>query len=105
MGVVDAMTNETGGRPDTNPHCWSCQAEIASGDRFCRACGEIVTAGAKESRETLKKRGRKHAAIMLLFGAATVLFAVIHRNPADVILVVAFGLPLCGAGAVTWRMA
>ncbi len=42
---------------------------------------------------------------MFLFGAAIVLFAIIHRNPADIILVVAFGLPLCGAGAVTWRMA
>jgi len=41
---------------------------------------------------------------MVFAGLAIVLFAVLHRNPADVILVVAFGLPLCGAGALTWRM-
>jgi len=41
---------------------------------------------------------------MLLLGAAIVAFAAIHRNPADIILVGAFALPLCGAGAVTWRM-
>ncbi len=40
---------------------------------------------------------------MLLLGFAIVLFAAVHRDPADLILVIAFGLPLCGAGAVTWR--
>lgn len=42
---------------------------------------------------------------MILFGAAIFLFALVHRDPADIILVVCFGLPLCGAGAITWRMA
>ncbi len=99
------MTSETDDPSVANPLCWSCQAKIASGDRFCRSCGATVSAGAQVPREVLKKRGRRHAAIMFLFGAAIVLFAIIHRNPADIILVVAFGLPLCGAGAVTWRMA
>ena len=60
---------------------------------------------AKLPRDVSRKRGRRHAAIMLAAGAAIFLFAVIYRNPADVILVAAFGLPLCGAGAVTWKMA
>ncbi len=65
----------------------------------------MVLADTGRSREALKKRGRRHAAIMFLGGIAIALFAVIHRDPADIILVVAFGLPLCGAGAITWRMA
>jgi hypothetical protein len=105
MGAPEAMTNETGEASVANPRCWSCEAKIASGDHFCRSCGATLFAGAPVPREVLKKRGRRHAAIMFLFGAAIVLFAIIHRNPADIILVVAFGLPLCGAGAVTWRMA
>lgn len=63
-----------------------------------------MVAAAAMSREARKKRVRRHAAIMLLLGAAIVAFAAIHRNPADIILVGAFALPLCGAGAVTWRM-
>jgi hypothetical protein len=55
--------------------------------------------------EVQKIKGRRHGAVMLALGAAIFLFAAVHRNPADVILVVGFGLPLCGAGAVTWRMA
>ena len=55
--------------------------------------------------EAQKIKGRRHGAVMFALGAAIFLFAAVHRNPADVILVVAFGLPLCGAGAVTWRMA
>ena len=61
--------------------------------------------GAGAPRAALKKQGRRHAAIMLIVGMAILLFAVVHRDPADVILVVAMGLPLCGAGTVTWRMA
>jgi predicted nucleic acid-binding Zn ribbon protein len=105
MGAAEAMTNETGEASIANPHCWSCAAEIYPSDHFCRACGATVSIDARVPREVLKKRGRRHAAIMFLLGAAIVLFAIIHRNPADIILVVAFGLPLCGAGAVTWRMA
>ncbi len=52
-----------------------------------------------------KKRDRRNATIMFGLGLAIGLFAIIHRNPADIILVVAFGLPLCGAGALIWRMA
>ena len=103
MAATDAMTNSADGRP--GPQCWSCQAEIAAADRFCRACGATVMSATKLPRDVLRKRGRRHAAVMLLSGAAIFLFAVIHRNPADVILVAAFGLPLCGAGAVTWKMA
>ena len=50
-----------------------------------------------------KKYGRTVAAVMFLSGLALFLFAAIHRDPADLILVVAFGLPLCGAGALAWR--
>ena len=103
MAAADAVTNSENGRP--GPQCWSCQTEIAAADRFCRACGATVMSAAKLPRDVLRKRGRRHAAVMLAAGAAIFLFAVIHRNPADVILVTAFGLPLCGAGAVTWKMA
>jgi hypothetical protein len=65
----------------------------------------MVTVRAWPPRDVLKKRGRRHAAIMSALGLAIVLFAVIHGNPADIVLVVAFGVPLCAAGAVTWRMA
>jgi len=74
-------------------------------DRFCRACGAMVTPEVSQPRAALKKNGRRHAAIMFLFGLVILLFAAVHRDPADIILVVAFGLPLCGAGAITWRMA
>ena len=99
------MTEETARQPVANPHCWSCRAEIGPTDRFCKACGTRVMAEASAPRATLNKKARRHAAIMFLLGLAIVLFALVHRNPADIILVVAFGLPLCGAGAITWRMA
>jgi hypothetical protein len=56
-------------------------------------------------RETLKKKARRNAAIMFLFGIVIVLFAVVHHDLADIILVVAFGLPLFGVAAVTWQTA
>ncbi len=99
------MTNEADGRPVTNPHCWSCRAEITPLDRFCRTCGAVVMPDAGMPRETLKKKARRHAAIMFLFGIVIVLFAVVHHELADLILVVAFGLPLCGVAAVTWQTA
>jgi len=64
----------------------------------------VVMLDASKPRETRKNQGRRNAAIMFLSGIAIVLFAVVHRDPADLILVIAFALPLCGAGAVTWRM-
>ena len=103
MVVPGATTSKADGRP--GPACWSCKAAIAAGDRFCAACGAMLTPAGRAPREVLKKKGRRHGAVMLALGAAIFLFAAVHRNPADVILVVAFGLPLCGAGAVTWRMA
>ena len=102
MGSDATMTSQVDGPPDRQ--CWSCEAAIATADRFCRSCGATVIATTRP-REVRKKRGRRHAAIMLLLGAAIVVFALVHRNPADIILVGAFALPLCGAGAVTWRMA
>ncbi len=83
-------------------YCWSCREKVGAAARFCSACGAPVWVS--PSREAQKKKGRRHAAIMVFAGLAIVLFAVLHRNPADIILVVAFGLPLCGAGALTWRM-
>ena len=83
--------------------CWSCRAEVGAGARFCSACGAPVWA--TEPREAQKRKGRRNGAVMFLTGLAIGLFALIHRNPADIILVVAFGLPLCGAGALIWRMA
>jgi hypothetical protein len=59
----------------------------------------------REAFEVQKKYHRRNATIMFLAGIAIFLFAVIHRNPADLILVFGLGLPLCGAGAITWRMA
>jgi predicted nucleic acid-binding Zn ribbon protein len=91
--------------PATNSRCWLCKAAIDPLDRFCRACGATVMADANKPRETLKKRGRRNAAIMFLSGIAILLFAVVHHDPADIILVVVFGLPLCGAGAMGWRTA
>ena len=82
--------------------CWSCRAELAAGARFCSACGAPVVAVA--SREAARKKGRRNGALVFSAGFAIVLFALIHRNPADIILVVAFALPLCGAGALIWRM-
>lgn len=84
-------------------YCRSCQAEVSAGARFCSACGAPVWAAAPRAAQ--KKKGRRNGAIMFLAGLAIVLFAAVHRNPADIILVVAFGLPLCGAGALIWRMA
>jgi len=84
------------------PLCRFCRAEIGAADRFCRACGaSLMAAGAAIGAK--KKIGRKIAAAMFLSGVAILLFAAIHRNPADIILVVAFGVPLCGAGALSWR--
>ena len=103
MADTGAMSSEADGQP--GPACWSCKADIAAGDRFCSACGAMLSPAARAPREVLKIKGRRHGAVMLALGAAIFLFAAVHRNPADVILVVAFGLPLCGAGAVTWRMA
>jgi hypothetical protein len=60
---------------------------------------------ASKPRAAQKKTSRRNAAIMFLFGISILLFAVAHRDPAGIILVVAFALPLCGAGAITWRMA
>jgi hypothetical protein len=91
--------------PATNPRCGSCQADIDPLDRFCRACGAMVMADARKPREPPKKQGRRNAAIMFLSGIAILLFAVVHHDPADIILVVVFGLPLCGAGALAWRTA
>jgi hypothetical protein len=99
------MTNQADGEPVPNPHCRSCQAALDPADRFCRVCGTMVTADASKPRATWKKHGRRNAAIMLLCGMAIVLFAAVHRDPADLILVITFGLPLFGAGAVTWRSA
>jgi zinc-ribbon domain len=96
------MPNEAHG-PVANPRCQSCQAEIGPTDRFCNTCGTRVMADAGKPSAALKKKGRRHAAIMFVFGLVIVLFAAVHRDPADIILVVAFGLPLCGAGAITWR--
>jgi len=84
-------------------YCWSCRTEVGAGARFCSACGAPVWAAAP--REAQKKKARRHGSIVFAAGLAIVLFALIHRNPADIILVVAFGLPLCGAGALIWRMA
>ncbi len=83
--------------------CWSCKAELAAGDRFCRHCGAFVTAESTEEAARKKRRTRSGAAVMCFIGLAIVLFAAVHRNPADLILVVAFALPLMGAGAVAWR--
>lgn len=87
----------------TAAYCLSCRAEVGAGARFCSACGAPVWVAAP--REAQKKKGRRHGTIMFAAGLAIPLFALIHRNPADIILVVAFGLPLCGAGAVIWKMA
>jgi hypothetical protein len=84
-------------------HCRSCEAPVAVNSRFCNRCGAPVVTGDRLSAEGRKKRIRRGGAAMLGLGLAILLFAAIHRNPADLILVVAFGLPLMGAGAVVWR--
>jgi hypothetical protein len=99
------MTNKANNQAAANPHCWSCQAENGPADRFCRACGAKLMPDARKPRAAQKKSSRRNAAIMFLFGIAILLFAVVHHDPADIILVVAFGLPLCGVAALTWRMA
>jgi predicted amidophosphoribosyltransferase len=86
-----------------DPHCWSCQAETTAGDRYCRACGAGLTSDGGRPRATVNKYGRRIAATMFWSGVAIILFAAVHRNPADLILVVGFALPLCGAGALAWR--
>jgi hypothetical protein len=85
--------------------CRSCEAALAVNDRFCNRCGAPVVVGDGLSAERRKKRIRGGGAVMFALGFAFVLFAAIHRNPADLVLVVAFGLPLMGAGAVVWRSA
>lgn len=97
--MPDAAINQ--GAAD--PHCRSCQAEINAGDRFCRACGAGLMPDCGRPPATGNKNGRTIAAIMFLSGIAIMLFAAVHRNPADLILVVGFALPLCGAGALGWR--
>jgi hypothetical protein len=99
------MTNDAASQAATRPHCWSCQAEMGLMDRFCRACGAKVMPHANKPRAAQKKISRRNAAIMFLLGIAVLLFAAVHHVPADIILVVAFGLPLCGAGTLTWWMA
>jgi hypothetical protein len=96
------MINAAKDQATAIPHCRSCQAEINATDCFCRACGTGLTPDGSRPRNAGKKNGRRIAAIMFLSGIAIVLFAAVHRNPADIILVVGFGLPLCGAGAVGW---
>jgi hypothetical protein len=99
------MRNEANNQAAANPHCWSCKVDIGSKDRFCSACGAKLMPVASQSRAAQKKRDQRNAAIMFSFGIVILLFAVVHHNPADIILVVAFGLPLCGVGVLTWRMA
>jgi hypothetical protein len=98
------LIDEAKGQATMNPQCQSCQAEIDSADRFCRTCGASLMPNASGLSEVAKKHGRKIAAIMFLCGIAILLFAAVHRDPADIILVVGFALPLCGAGAMSWRM-
>jgi predicted nucleic acid-binding Zn ribbon protein len=86
-------------------HCRSCEAPLAVNDRFCNRCGAPVVVGDGLSAERRRKRIRAGGALMFGLGLAFLFFAAIHRNPADLILVVAFGLPLMGAGAVVWRSA
>ncbi len=62
-----------------------------------------MTPDGSRPRNAGNKNGRRIAAIMFLSGVAILLFAAVHRNPADLILVVGFALPLCGAGAMGWR--
>ena len=90
-------------RPTADKACWSCHTPLSAAARFCSACGAYVEGAPSPRRRTTKKYGHTVAAIMFLTGAAIFLFAAIHRDPADLILVVAFGLPLCGAGALAWR--
>jgi predicted nucleic acid-binding Zn ribbon protein len=96
---MDAAANQVA----PHPLCWSCGAPLGAAARFCSACGAYVAATPGRSRRTTKKYGRTIAAVMFLSGAAIFLFAALHRDPADLILVIAFGLPLCGAGALAWR--
>jgi hypothetical protein len=98
------MNEEAHGRTASRPYCRSCQAEIDLADRFCRICGAGLTPGAGWSGFAAEKHSRTIAATMFLAGVAILLFAAVHRDPADLILVVGFALPLCGAGAVSWRM-
>lgn len=98
------MAIQANGQPAINLHCWSCKTEMGPADRFCRACGAETTPDTGDKREARKKKSRRNAAIMFLFGFAILLFAVVHHDFADIILVVAFGLPLCGVAALTWRI-
>ncbi len=97
------MTDEVRHRAAARLHCRTCQAEVEASDRYCTACGALVAPAAGLPHAANNKTGRTVAAIMFLSGLAILVFAAVHRNPADIILVVAFGLPLCGAGALGWR--
>jgi hypothetical protein len=99
------MTNAANDKAAAMRHCRSCHAEIGPADRFCSACGAQVLADVGTQPAPPQRKHRRNAAVMFLSGVVIVLFAAIHRDPADLILVVAFALPLCGAGAITWRMA
>lgn len=90
-------------QPTAERSCWSCGTPLNAGARFCSACGAYVESAPSERTRMTKKYGRTVAAVMFLSGLAIFLFAAIHRDPADLILVAAFGLPLCGAGALAWR--
>ena len=84
--------------------CRLCGTDIAAGDRFCRFCGTSVAAPADTAALARKRKvGRAVAAAMFLAGVALVLFALVHRDPADLILVVTLGVPLIGVGAAGWR--
>ncbi len=95
--------NGIGSQAAAERSCWSCGTPLNAAARFCSACGAYVENAPRERTRMTKKYGRTVAAVMFLSGLALFLFAAIHRDPADLILVVAFGLPLCGAGALAWR--
>ena len=99
------MTDKAAGVAAAHKRCGSCRAEIGPQDRFCRICGAAALPDAGKARAPRANKSRRHAVVMVLLGMATVLFAAVHRDPADLILVFAFGLPLCGAGAVIWAVA
>ena len=98
------MANQTNGQPAANPRCWACQTEMRPADRFCPSCGAEFIHDMAGLREAHKKKSRRNAAIMFSGSFAILLFAIVHHDWADIILIVAFGLPLFGVAALTWRM-
>ena len=98
------MTDNVSNKGTVKKDCWICGREIDATDRFCRACGSETILDWTAAGLQTKKRHRRNAKIMFLTGIAILLFAAIHRNPTDAILVFGLALPLFGAGAVTWRM-